>query len=350
VPSDRDDCDAKRAESRVIDYLAHPMNRTTLLRFFGPVTALTLGSIALASGCTIDNTNVVGDDGGSDSSSPFDATSDQSTIDGAVLADAANDTTDMDGSTMTDAVAMMDASSDSSTMDALAETGDDASDSGVEAGDAEVEAGDAEVEAGDAATEAGDDASDAAMEAGDDSGDAGPQCSQDTDCTSHPTNTCNGNVATTYPAQGTCNTGTCNYPGTMQTCQYGCMGGACNTQAPTFSAMPSAGAATLAKTPNLDPATTTGPANTDVNVAEQTQPASGFQLVTLYWTNDNFSTKTPIVMDLTSQAGGVDTWSALIPGQPANTTVRFYMEGLEWDGSTTIYDPGSNNNWTYKTQ
>jgi hypothetical protein len=67
------------------------------------------------------------------------------------------------------------------------------------------------------------------------------------------------------------------------------------------------------------------------------------------WTIDNFNSTTNVNMATSMQAGGIDTWTGMIPGQVAGKTVRFYFDALKWD-NTHDFNPGNNINYTYVTQ
>jgi hypothetical protein len=54
-------------------------------------------------------------------------------------------------------------------------------------------------------------------------------------------------------------------------------------------------------------------------------------------------------MTLTAVMGASDLYVGTIPGQPAATTVRFYLDGVPWSGAD-VFNPGNFVNYTYKTQ
>jgi hypothetical protein len=109
------------------------------------------------------------------------------------------------------------------------------------------------------------------------------------------------------------------------------------------------GSVILDKEANLNVSNGLGPSTAPVVITVTSTPNNGFQSVTLTYTNNNFSTSTPVTMTLTSQTGGVDTWTATIPAQTAGTTVRFFLDGLDWDGTTHDFNPGGFVNYTYVT-
>jgi hypothetical protein len=174
-------------------------------------------------------------------------------------------------------------------------------------------------------------------------------------CTSPPANVCaSASSLTTYPNPGACDSnGNCVYSPTTTACGNGCFNGACNTSAPSFPAdatATSTGTVTLDKEANLNPSTGVAPANAAVNVRIGVTPNNGLQSLTMFFTTNDFGSTTGVAMSVSSQSGGIDTFTGVIPGQPAATTVRFYFQGTKWDGVTNIFNPGNNVNYTYVTQ
>jgi hypothetical protein len=164
-------------------------------------------------------------------------------------------------------------------------------------------------------------------------------------------------VANLHPNPGSCDvSGACVYPPTTMNCgNPGCWSGACNSVGPSFvgdaTGTSTGGTVTFDKEANLNPSTGSAPANVNVAVTIQTQPNGSLQQLQLGWTNNDFASATNFVtMTLASQSGGVDTWTGSIFWQTPGTTVRFYFDGLEWDSTTHIYNPGGFVNYTYVNQ
>jgi hypothetical protein len=181
---------------------------------------------------------------------------------------------------------------------------------------------------------------------------ANNQCSNGTCCTTPPSDFCaDADTLTVYSNLNTCSSppGTCSYPSTPLPCSDGCSNGACNGT-PSFvgdaTATSTGGTVTLVQEKNLDPSTGNAPAVDNVVVSIQTMPSNGYQGLTLNWTNNEFVSTTPVTMMLQGQSGGIDTWTATIPGQSNGTTVRFYIQALKWNNSSD-YSPGNLYNFTY---
>jgi hypothetical protein len=98
----------------------------------------------------------------------------------------------------------------------------------------------------------------------------------------------------------------------------------------------------------------TVPDGATVSITTQTYPqnsvtAGNAHLV--YATDQNFTTQIDVPMTFDHQAGNNDQWYAVVPVQPANTTVYWYIHANGCDCTTVLYDnPGGLSSYTYTEQ
>jgi hypothetical protein len=172
------------------------------------------------------------------------------------------------------------------------------------------------------------------------------ECTQTSQCTTPPGNGC---ADATHVYAAACTADTCAYS-TGSSCTNGCYQDVCNTTGPTYDGSATGPAnGSLDPEPNLDASNGLEGANTPITVNVTLTPHNAVSSVTLTYTTDNFNTTTPIVCALNGTLGPDDVWTATIPAQPSNVTVRFYYDSVPYNGTGDIYSPGNNVNYTYVT-
>ncbi len=180
-------------------------------------------------------------------------------------------------------------------------------------------------------------------------------CTQVSDCIRPPV--CQDNVSVSYPAQGSpCVAGACVYPlPTVMSCPSGCYGGACTGP---LAAVENVRAVEAGTQTVVDLAVALGAqggggnaaSTRDVEVLLETRPRGAAKTVTLsYFLNGNFSSAMTATASPIMETGADSIlWSGTLPKQPVGTQVYFYATGTGWDG-TTLFAPGSQRNFTYKS-
>jgi hypothetical protein len=95
----------------------------------------------------------------------------------------------------------------------------------------------------------------------------------------------------------------------------------------------------------------TAPASGTVSAVTQTYPQGAATSVHLvYATDAQFTSQVDVVMTFDKQTNNNDQWYAVLPAQPAGTTVYWYVDARSCDCTSTLYDPGNFQNFTYATQ
>ena len=89
-----------------------------------------------------------------------------------------------------------------------------------------------------------------------------------------------------------------------------------------------------------------------VSAITQTYPKGSAAAHLVYSTSSTFMPATDVVMtyDTNQPDPSNDQWYAILPVQPAGTTVYWYVQADGCDCATTLYDPGNFTNFTYTEQ
>jgi hypothetical protein len=88
-----------------------------------------------------------------------------------------------------------------------------------------------------------------------------------------------------------------------------------------------------------------------VSAITQTYPQGAARSVhVVYATDAQFQTQVDVVMTFDKTVGNNDQWYSVLPAQPSGTTVYWYVDAASCDCSTTLYDPGNLQNFTYSQQ